>query len=233
MKAVNLVPNDQRRAQASGAQAGSSYLVLGVLAVLLLMAVAYVFTSNNVNSRKSDAAAAKSEADQLEAQVAARGAYTNFSQIKELRLASVRTVADTRFDWERLMRELSRVMPSGSWIQATDASVTGNVTGTDPVPATSTTGVPVAVQPKANFVGCTPNQTDVAAMMVRMRQLHRVSDVVLNESVKQLASSGDASVDNCGRYYKFDITVTFDAAETSTEAPRGESQVPASLGGGS
>jgi len=232
MKAVNLIPTDQRRAQASGAQAGSSYVVLGVLAVLLLMAVAYVFTSNNVNSRTSDAAAAKSEADQLEAQVAARGAYTNFSQVKEQRLASVRTVADTRFDWERLMRELSRVMPSGSWIQATDASVTGNVTGSDPV-TTTTTGQPVAVQPKANLVGCTPDQSDVAAMMVRMRQLHRVSDVELNESVRQLGTSGDASVDNCGQYYKFDITVTFDAAETSTEAPRGESQVPASLGGGS
>jgi Tfp pilus assembly protein PilN len=232
MKAVNLIPTDQRRAQASGAQSGSSYVVLGVLAVLLLMAVAYVFTSNNVNSRTSDAAAAKSEADQLEAQVAARGAYTNFSQLKEQRIASVRTVADTRFDWERLMRELSRVMPSGSWIQATDASVTGNVTGSDAV-ATTTTGQPVAAQPKANLVGCTPDQSDVAAMMVRMRQLHRVSDVELNESVRQLGTSGDASVDNCGQYYKFDITVTFDAAETSTEAPRGESQVPASLGGGS
>ncbi|MET0615531.1 MAG: PilN domain-containing protein [Thermoleophilaceae bacterium] len=232
MKAVNLIPTDQRRAQASGAQGGSSYVVLGVLAVLLLMAVAYVFTSNNVNSRKSDAAAAKTEADQLEAQVAARGAYTNFSQVKEQRIASVRTVADTRFDWERLMRELSRVMPSGSWIQATDASVTGNVTGSD-APTTTTTGAPVAPQPKANLVGCTPDQSDVAAMMVRMRQLHRVSDVELNESVKQVGTSGDASVDNCGQYYKFDITVTFDAAEPSTEAPRGESQVPASLGGGS
>ena len=232
MKAVNLIPTEHRRAQASGAQSGSSYIVLGVLGVLLLMAVAYVFTSNNVNERTSDTAAAKSEADQLEAQVAARGAYTNFSQIKELRLASVRTVADTRFDWERLMRELSRVMPSGSWIQTTDASATGNVAGSDPVPA-STTGAPVVAQPKANLVGCTPDQTDVAAMMVRMRQLHRVSDVELNESVKQLGSSGDASVENCGRYYKFDITVTFDAAEPATEAPRGESTVPASLGGGS
>jgi Tfp pilus assembly protein PilN len=234
MKAVNLVPTEHRRAQASGAQSGSSYVVLGVLAVLLLMAVAYVVTSNNVNKRTSDAAAAKSEADQLEAQVAARGAYTNFSQIKQARLLSVRTIADTRFDWERLMRELSRVMPSGSWIRTTDASVTGNVAGSTTAPAASTPGVAAPVpQPKANLVGCTPNQSDVAAMMVRMRQLHRVSDVELNESVKQLGASGDAGVDNCGTYYNFDITVTFDAAEPAVQAPRGESQVPASLGGGS
>jgi Tfp pilus assembly protein PilN len=233
MKAVNLIPTEQRRAQSSGALGGSSYIVLGVLAVLLLMVAGYVLTSNNVNQRKSDAVQAKAEADQLEAEVAARGAYTDFAQLKEARVASVSTVADTRFDWERLMRELSRVMPAGSWLQTTDASVTGNVTGAEAAPAPTTTGVPVVPQPKANLVGCTPEQTDVAAMMVRMRELHRVSDVELNESVKELGASGDAGVDNCGRFYKFDITVTFDAAEPATEAPRGESQVPASLGGGS
>jgi len=232
MKAVNLITTEQRRAQSSGALGGSSYIVLGVLAVLLLMVAGYVLTSNNVNQRKSDAAEAKAQADQLEAEVAARGAYTDFAQLKEARVASVSTVADTRFDWERLMRELSRVMPAGSWLQTTDASVTGNVTGAEPT-TTTTTGAPVTPQPKANLVGCTPEQTDVAAMMVRMRELHRVSDVELNESVKELGASGDAGVDNCGRYYKFDITVTFDAAEPATEAPRGESQVPASLGGGS
>jgi len=232
MKAVNLIPTEQRRAQATGGQSGSSYIVIGVLGVLLLMAVAYVFTANNATQRKNDTAAAKAEADKLEAEVAAKGAYTNFSQIKTMRIASVSGVAETRFDWERLMREISRVMPSGSWLQTTDASLDGNVNG-ETTSTTSSTGTPVVPTPKANFVGCTPDQSDVAAMMVRMRELHRVSDVELNESAKQLGASGDASVDNCGRYYQFNITVSFDAAEPKTEAPRGESVVPASLGGGS
>ena len=70
-------------------------------------------------------------------------------------------------------------------------------------------------------------------MMVRMRQLHRVSDVELNESVRQIGGSNDVSVDNCGKYYQFNVTVTFAAVEPKTEAPRGEQAVPASLGGGS
>jgi Tfp pilus assembly protein PilN len=232
MKAVNLIPSEQRRAQATGSQSGSSYIVIGVLAVLLLMAVAYVFTANNVTQRKNDAAEAKAQADKLEAETAARGAYTNFAQIKDVRLASVSGVAQTRFDWERLMREISRVIPSGSWIQTTDASVDGSVEGETETSTASTGTTAAAPQPKANFVGCTPDQSDVAKMMVRMRELHRVSDVELNESVKQLGGS-EASVDNCGTYYQFNITVTFDAMEAKTEAPRGESTVPASLGGGS
>ena len=231
MKAVNLIPTEQRRAQATGKRPGSSYVLIGVLATLLVMVAAYVFTSNNVTKRQSDAAVAKAEADRYEAQAAQRKDFTNFAQIKQMRLASVNTIASTRFDWERLMRELSRVMPSGSWLQTTDASVTGTVAGAESTSSTSTTtAVP---QPKANLVGCTPNQSDVARMMVRMRQLHRVSDVELNESAKQLNSSGGAGVDSCGSLYQFDLLVSFEPVEPQNEAPVGKAVVPASLGGGS
>ena len=53
------------------------------------MVAGYVLTSNKATQNKNDAAAAKAEADSLEAEVAQRGAFTNFSQIKETRLASV------------------------------------------------------------------------------------------------------------------------------------------------
>jgi Tfp pilus assembly protein PilN len=197
------------------------------------MVAGYVLTANNVTKRQNEAVAAKAEADRLEAQAAQQKDFTNFRQIKEARLASVSSVAGTRFDWERLMRELSRVMPSGSWLQTTDASVTGNVAGAESTTPASTTGVAPVPQPKANLVGCTPNQSDVARMMVRMRQLYRVSDVELHESVKQLNSSGGAGVESCGDLYQFNLIVSFEPARPQNEAPRGESVVPASLGGGS
>jgi hypothetical protein len=232
MKAVNLIPNDQRRAQAGDGKPGSSYMLIGVLVTLLAMVAGYVVTSNKVTQNKNDAAAAKAEATQLEAEVAQRGSFTNFSQIKETRLASVSGVANTRFDWERFMRELSRVMPDGSWLQSADASVTGEVAGAEA--DTAAAGTAAVVEPKANLVGCVPDQSDVAATMVRLRQLHRVSDVELNESITELgAAASDAGVDGCGRYYKFDLIVTFSPTPPETEAPRGEAVVPASLGGGS
>ena len=55
MKAVNLIPTDQRRAKASGAQAGGGYVVLGVLGRRCsLMAVAYVITANSVNRQHDE-----------------------------------------------------------------------------------------------------------------------------------------------------------------------------------
>jgi Tfp pilus assembly protein PilN len=229
MKAVNLIPGDQRRAKATGERSGASYVVLGVLGVLLVMALAYVLTANGVNDKTSKAAAAKQEADTLEAKAAQLDSFTNFASIKEQRLAAVVAAAQTRFDWERLMRELSRVMPSGSWLQTTQASVLG-----DPNAAAvpSAAGAPIAPSaPSATFVGCTPKQSEVAKILVRLRSLNRVVDVELNESLKEQGVQ-EVTVDSCGPLYKFDVTVTF-APATKAEAPRGSNSVPASLGGGS
>jgi len=227
MKAVNLIPSDQRRAKASGNVSGGAYGVLGVLAVLLVMAVAYVMTSNSVNDREAKAAQARQEAAAAEAESKQLGAFTDFASIKEQRLASVMTAAQTRFDWERFMRELSRVMPANSWVHTTNASVSGDTSGG--TPAGTATTVPL---PEANLVGCTPRQSEVARMMVRLEQMYRVTDVALNESTQEQAG-GETSLQTCGDLYKFDLTVTFSPVEPANEAPKGETRVPASLGGGS
>ncbi|MEA2408824.1 MAG: hypothetical protein QOE69_2943 [Thermoleophilaceae bacterium] len=227
MKAVNLIPGDQRRSRPSGERAGSGYVVLGVLAVLLVMAVAYVMTGNSVNENKTKATQAQQQADALEAQAAQLDAFTDFASIKEQRLAAVMTAADQRFDWERLMREVSRVMPDGSWLHTTEASVLGDPSAV--VSPADPTAAPTG--PSATFVGCTPKQSEVAKILVRLRAMHRVDDVELNESLRETGVS-DVTVDSCGPLYKFDVTVKFTPA-APPEAPRGASSVPASLGGGS
>jgi Tfp pilus assembly protein PilN len=229
VKAVNLIPTEQRRVRATGNQSGSAYVLIGVLATLLVMVAAYVFTAGNVTDRQNQAAAAKAEADQLEAQAAKSKSFTNFAQIKQTRLASVSTIANTRFDWERMMRELSRAMPAGSWLQASDASVAAPVSGSET--ATAATAAPAG--PTATLTGCTPNQADVARMMVRLRQMHRVTDVMLNQSSTETGESREITAESCGSYYQFDVTVSFAVTQPDTEAPRGETRVPASLGGGS
>jgi Tfp pilus assembly protein PilN len=231
MKAVNLIPSEQRRARPSGKGSGGAYVIVGVLGALLVMAVAYVLTTNTVNERETKAAEARQEADALEAQASQLGSFTDFASIKEQRLASVMVAAEARFDWERLMRELSLVMPAGSWLQTTSASVTGATDGATDVTATTTTAGPAA--PAATLVGCTPKQAEVAKMMLRLRQMHRVTDVKLNESTQEQTSSTDVTVDSCGSLYKFDLTVTFEPVAPVKEAPRGATSVPASLGGGS
>jgi len=232
VKPVNLIPQDQRRRLASDGDAKGGPIALGVLGVLLALVVVYILTSNTVTERKGDAETASAKADQLESRASQQTGYADFAQIAVTRTQSVATVAATRFDWERFMRELSRVMPEGSWLQSADASTTGDPSSsTISTPSTPTTGVPVAPTPAANLVGCTPDQDDVARMMVRLRQLYRVDDVELNESTLG-DSAEDATVGSCGGLYTFNLTVKFSATEPSSETPRGSKSVPASLGGG-
>lgn len=226
MRPVNLLPSDQRRHRATGARSGSAYVVVGVLAVLVAMVAGFILTSNSVNERKTQAAEARSEADQLEARANSLGPFSAFATVKEQRVTAVRTVADSRFDWERMMRELSRVIPAGSWLQTVDASVTGAPGDTSTASQSGTASGP----PAAKVVGCARRQSDVAKAMVRMRALHKVNDVRLNESARGSGDSGGAGT--CGSRVQFDVTVTF-GANAAAEAPRGAKRVPASLGGGS
>ena len=230
MKAINLIPTEQRKARPTGERSGGAYVAVGVLGALLVMALLYVLTANQVNDRTSKAEAASQQADALEAQAKHLGSFTNFASIKEQRLASVMTTAQTRFDWERLVRELSRVMPDNSWLQSTEASVSGDDSAGTTSSSSSSTAEPAG--PTANLIGCTPKQTDVARLLVRLRQMYRVSDVTLNESIREPGAT-ETTFDNCGRFYRFDVTVSFAPIPPASEAPRGSDSVPASLGGGS
>jgi Tfp pilus assembly protein PilN len=223
VRPVNLVPQDQRRRTPSEGSGKGAYVVLGVLGVLLVMAVAYVLTANSVTERQNQAEEARVEAEQLEAEAASKVDFSDFEQIAQTRVQSVAGVAATRFDWERFMRELSRVMPVGSWLTSAQASVTG---------AASPAGDAGTAGPGALLTGCTPEHSDVARMMVRLRQLHRVTDVELQQSTRE-DDATEATVDSCGALTNFDISVTFSPTVPVSEAPRGATQVPVSLGGGS
>lgn len=229
MRPVNLVPDQHRRTRTGGARNGA-YFVVGALAVLLAMAVFYTLTANGVNDRKTQAAQASAEADALEARARQLNSFGDFAAVKAARVASVKQLAENRFDWERLLRELSAVLPEGSWLQEAKASLSGEEAlssgGGTPTPGTAT-------QPTLGLTGCAPRQPDTAKLMVRLRQLYLVSDVELKESSRTEASA-PASLENCGSLYKFDIVVTFSsAAPTPDETPPGESRVPVRLGGGS
>jgi Tfp pilus assembly protein PilN len=232
VKPVNLIPQDQRKRRPTDSGGKGAPIALGVLAALLAMVVGYVLASNTITDRKDKAQAASAEADRIEAQAGQQNSYASFANIATTRMQSVAQVAQTRFDWERFMRELSHIMPEGSWLQSADASVTGDTSsGASGTPTTAPVPGTVA-QPAANLIGCTPDQDDVAGMLVRLGQLYRVDDVQLNEST---AGEPDAEVSlaNCGDLYTFNVTVKFSATEPSREAPRGTNRVPASLGGGS
>jgi Tfp pilus assembly protein PilN len=233
MRPVNLLP-ERDRAQVPAAAGGSSYVVVGVLAALLLAVFAYVVTSNQVNSRTAAIAEAEAEATQAETRAASFGSFQQFAQIKAARLASVKTLADTRFDWERLMRELALVLPSGSSLTAVTASSGEAASPTAPATTAAPPATPTAPGvPTLALTGCATSQRRVAVILVRLRQLHRAVDVQLvDSSQSETETAPTAGATGCfGSDYTFNASVTFDPAPAAQPEQEG-SAVPSSLGGG-
>jgi Tfp pilus assembly protein PilN len=255
MRPVNLLPESERpRAPRAGQGSGSSNVVLGVLAGLLLMVVVYVLFANQVSSRETEIAETKAEADQAEARAKQLAPYAAFAQIKATREQSVRTLANGRFDWERLMRELALVLPDDTWVTEMTTSASGETEGEEAGGASSASGsesagpgAAASGAPTMHLVGCAKNQPDVAVLMVRLRKLHSAADVRLVESSKQeeagagaatsaaSSSSSDTAsgAEECpDRWYGFDLNVSFKPLAGKLPGEKGK-DVPARLGGGS
>lgn len=237
MRPVNLLPGEHRPREVSGERSGSAYVVVGVLAAMLVMALLYVLTANQVSSRKDEAAKAQQQAEEAQRQITALGPFGNFSEIKKVRIASVKNLADARFDWERFLRELAHIVPENAWFSEVDAATSDEARAGEGSSSATAGGQPVT-GPSANLTGCAKDQPDVATLMVRARQLHLVTDVQLIESTAASGGSGataGASTSGGGScppgYNNFKLLVAFEAASSgSTDAPE---RVPASLGGGS
>jgi Tfp pilus assembly protein PilN len=250
MRAVNLLPEKHRPRKPTGGQSKSGFVLLGVLGAVLVAVLAYVLTLNSINSSKTKITEATAEAARLNDQANSLGPYGDFAKIKAERVASVKQLAEGRFDYERMVRELAQVLPTDVWLvnasasAAGDAATTPGSTGaaTPSTPATT----PSAGGPTLKLQGCARDQGQVAVTLVRLRELEGAVDVSLDHSTAGTDSSSGASGPvaptnsattsgdtSCGTThgkanYSFQANVTF-APQTSSSEP---GKVPARLGGG-
>ena len=232
MNSVNLLPDNLRPRAAAGARENGAYLALGVLGLLLVAVTVYVLTLNGITSNKDELAQLKAEKTESDSTAGALSGFGDFQSIKATRVASVKTLADSRLDWERLLLQISKVLPDDVWLTALDGATTPAVVGATPVPGQ-------AVGPTLTLAGCATRQNDVATTLLRLRQLNGAVDVSLDESSRPEPTPGaaagavpttDVSADGCGDGYTFAATVVLSSTPPVPTEPQ---RVPSSLGGGS
>jgi Tfp pilus assembly protein PilN len=240
VKAVNLLPEKNRPRQSTGGGGKSSYVALGVLGAVLVGLLVYVLTLNSINTSKTQITQATVEAARLNDQANSLGPYGDFAKIKAERVKSVQDLANGRFDYERLVRELAQVLPPNVWlINASASSVQDATTAPAPTPGAA----PAAPSgPTLKLQGCARDQDQVAVTLVRLHELQGATDVSLDHSTQGTATTGAAPVaaagataggdTSCGSTsgtpnFSFEINVTF--APSAGSAP---GAVPNRLGGG-
>jgi Tfp pilus assembly protein PilN len=225
MKAVNLIPSEERRGGAAGGRSGNAaYGVLGALAVLVLMAAAWTLTGKNVTDRRAKVAELEQQATAAEAQATKLAAYSAFSDLRKKRAETVASIAHSRFDWAHVMHEIARVLPSDAHL----ASLSGSVSPSAPAPEGGGSALQLRGSnpgPAIDIVGCVTGQAGVSRLMSRLRLIDGVQHVTLAESAKN-DSSGDGAgaitSDTDCRYNaavtRFDMLVVF-AAPPAVAAP--------------
>jgi Tfp pilus assembly protein PilN len=179
MKAVNLIPADQLRANgAAGKSGGGVYVLLGGLGVLVACVAALALANRSVADNVAEADRLEAQAQVAQAQAGNLAAYKTFNAEVKTRTAGVQALAATRFDWGETLEQISRVIPA-------DVSLTQLAASTTP----GTTGGIVSLRssmenPAVEIVGCAPSQARVALLLARLRRLEGVQRVSVAASGK-------------------------------------------------
>jgi Tfp pilus assembly protein PilN len=192
VKAVNLIPADQRRGGGGpGRSGGAVYAVLGALAIVVVAAVVYVVSVNAVTSKRDDLDHLRAQTDAAQAQADALAPYRNFAALKQARVQTIQALASSRFDWERVMRKLALVIPSDVWLTSLVGTVAPGVQlqgGSGGEASGLRSAIPV---PAIELTGCTTGQAEVSRFMSRLRVIDGVARVSLASSEK--GDTGGAS----------------------------------------
>jgi Tfp pilus assembly protein PilN len=237
MRAVNLLPPDLRSGPNGPAPAvptgvensgAGAFVVLGVLAFAVVALAAYVLAGNTVKDRKAELAAATAKSAAVSQQVTALQPYADFEAVANARVQTVTDLANSRFDWEQALRDLSRAVPQ----DVTIASFKGDL-------GVSNSGGSIRgaiTAPAITLTGCTYSQTKVATLMARLRNIDGVTRVSLSKSDKEAttASAGaertaPSATGYCGKndVPAFEMIVFFEGAAAASTAPAPGGAAPA------
>jgi Tfp pilus assembly protein PilN len=231
VRPVNLIPAEDRRGEHAPLRTGPlPYVLLGALVLALIGITALVLVGNQIADGKSEVAKLESE-DAAEAAKAERlASYTEFRNMSEQRVATVNSLADSRFDWERVMRELSLVLPSDVWLVGLTATAAPGVSVEGGGGGGEASGMRAAIAgPALELAGCARGQEAVAGFVTALEDIDGVTRVGVQSSElpekDQTGGGGgggggsDSSGDECRTrkfIAKFQIVVAFDAAPVPT-----------------
>lgn len=232
MRAVNLIPAEQRSSAALGAgrSEGAAYAVLALLLGIALLAFLYGRADHQVSSRSSEAAKLSAQAQRAQTQASALAPYTSFAALREQRMQAVSSLVDSRFDWAHAVHEFGRVLPPGVSVTSLSGEIastagagssssssaastaTASSGASSSKSATVTSVTPPGSVPQFTIVGCAVSQPIVAVMLERLRLMDGASAVTLQSSAKSASGGGSGGCPSGDP--QFSAQVTFQGLPT-------------------
>jgi Tfp pilus assembly protein PilN len=243
VRPVDLTPPEERRRGRTPARGGGlAHLLVAVLALALVAITALVLTQNQISAREAEVVRLEQENAEAQARLEKLRPFANFASLEQRRLLTLTSLATSRFDWERVMRELARVIPEDVWLVNLTGSVSPAVNIDDGAGITIRTEV---AGPALELIGCARSQDSVAGFISVLGDIDGVTRVSAARSERPAnrtdsgTNAGAVSGDECRTrnfIARFELVAAFDAAATvaisTPPAPPGPSTAPGGESGG-
>jgi Tfp pilus assembly protein PilN len=230
MRPVNLIPSDQRRDGRAPLRGGPlAYIVVGALVLLLAGVTLIVLADNRISDREAEIAQLEGQVATAQARAAKLSPYTRIAEIRKQRIATVTSLADSRFDWERVMRELALILPGDVWLTNLAGTVSPEVSVAGSGGIAMRSSVP---GPALELVGCASGQDAVAGFVSALKDIDGVTRVGVQSSklggAEGATSSSDSAPSSSSSgcqtrkfIAQFQIVAAFDAAPAPSTAAEG------------
>jgi Tfp pilus assembly protein PilN len=188
LRPVNLIPKDERRGDRAALRTGPfSYVLIGGLALAVLAVAGLGLTSKQISDRKSEVAQLEQQQQAAEAKAQSLAAFTQFRAAQEARSGTIVSLAQSRFDWQRVLNEFARVIPSDVWLTQMAGTVDPSVTVSNGPEIPERDSVP---GPALELLGCAASQDAVARLIANLQEIDGVTRVGLNSSERSENTTG-------------------------------------------
>lgn len=175
MRAVNLLPLDARADRRRPQAAALAVAGAGVLAASLL-AVGFVSANGTVDSREQELAGLERELAVTKRAAKPKPAETGLSAERDQRFTALNGAMAERLAWDRILREVSLVLPEDVWLSSLAA---GSGAAATSAPAA---GTEAPAGQNVTFSGFTYSQESVARLLNRLDLVPEFGEVKLQQS---------------------------------------------------
>ena len=176
MRAVNLLPRDDPRGSSRQTNPVVLIGVVGAVAATALLAAFFLTVSAGVADNQERLDAAQSELDATPVPAPADTSNATLGQEKSARVVALSTALGTRIAWDRVLREISLVLPEDVWLSTLSAKAPAPAGG---VPATGFT-----------ITGKTYSHNGVARLLARLAVVPHLSNVQMQHSTQAVSEAG-------------------------------------------
>jgi Tfp pilus assembly protein PilN len=181
MRAVNLLPSDVDQ----GRKGPPVAIVAGCAGAVLAMAVlagGYLQASSKVGDANGQLSALDVQLAAIPQPAAEPSTLSALPQERQARVSALAVVLSQRVAWDRILREISLVLPDDVWLNALQATAPSS--SSTPAPAT-TPGAATTASTGFKLTGFTYSQAAVARLLSRLSVIPDLSDVQLLSATQQ------------------------------------------------